>query len=233
MNRKQLLLVILVVLLIFLSLDYFYKINKKELIVVSPKIEITKKFEPEKLNDDSLLIQINKQHCLPADYVPQDLVNIANYEIPADGSFRLRKIVIPDLKAMMGGAKRGGVELKVISAYRSYKDQERIYNSWVAKLGTEEATKESAPPGCSQHELGTAVDFNDLSFSFANITAGIWLSENAWKYGWIISYPLNSENITGYVYEPWHYRYIGIDNALEMKKSGLILSQFLDTKNNF
>ena len=179
-----------------------------------------------------MLIQIDKKHCLAPEYAPQDLVGVLSYGISANSSFRLRKIAMPELVEMVTAAQKEGIELKVISAYRSYADQQRIYSSWVAQLGAKEASRQSAPPGCSQHELGTAVDFNELNDSFANTPTGIWLSKNAWQFGWVISYPLNSENITGYVYEPWHYRYIGKVNAKELEESGLILSKFLDTKNN-
>jgi D-alanyl-D-alanine carboxypeptidase len=195
-------------------------------------IKTVQKDSPEKLTGDDLLIQVNKQHCLP-DYAPKDLVNISDYGILGDSGLQLRKIVIPDLISMIGAADKDGIELKVVSAYRSYQDQEKTYSSWVKQLGVQEANRQSAPPGCSQHQLGTAVDFNELDFAFANTPAGIWLAKNAWQYGWVISFPLNYEGITGYEYEPWHYRYIGVENALEMQKSGLILSQFLDTKNIF
>lgn len=236
MNKNKLLLLILILIILFVGIFILVNSNKapnNKIIQPETKTEIIQKSNSEKLTGDSLLIQINKQHCLPVDYSPKDLVNISDYGIPADSNFQLREIAITDLKSMIAQAQKDGISLKVISAYRSYQDQQRIFNSWVKQLGIQEATKESAPAGCSQHELGTAVDFNELDFSFANTPAGLWLAKNAWQYGWVISYLLNSESSTGYVYEPWHYRYIGVANALEMQKSGLILSKFLDTKNNF
>jgi D-alanyl-D-alanine carboxypeptidase len=238
-NIRALFLFAILIILIIAEGLYIFESQKKNNIKTTLKSEIKQvkksdgeaQVKSEILNADSLLVQIDKQHCLPTDYAPQDLVNISNYNIPADKNFQLRKISIPDLVAMIDSAKKEGIDLKIISAYRSYQDQERIYKSWVDKLGAKEAARQSAPAGCSQHELGTAVDFNELNDSFSKTLAGIWLSLNSLKYGWAISYPANSEDITGYIYEPWHYRYIGIKNADEFKKSGLILSEFLKTKN--
>jgi len=234
MNKKILLWVIIIIFIIsVICFFYFQKSSPKTEKINIEKPVIVQKTVPERLDNDSLLIQVNKQHCLPADYVPKDLVNILSYGITANKDLTIRKIAVTDLKLMIDQAKKEGIELKIISAYRSYQNQKKIYNSWVEKLGLKEANRQSAAPGCSQHQLGTAADFNDLNFSFADTPEGMWLAKNAWQYGWVISYPFNSEDITGYVYEPWHYRYIGVNNASEMQKSKLILSQFLDTKNNF
>ena len=224
-NRRLILLLILLFLLIIVGAS-------KLPIAVERKITV---FKPEvkKINGNDLLIDVNKNNCLPVDYVPDDLVNISDYEIPENSAFMLRKIVMQDLQEMVSQAKKEGIGLKVISAYRSYQKQGQIYNSWVAQLGIKEAQRQSAVPGCSQHQLGTAIDFNELNFSFADSLVGIWLYQNAWKYGWVISYPKNSEDITGYAYEPWHYRYIGKENAEEMQKQGLILSKFLEEKNKW
>ncbi|MFA6190065.1 MAG: M15 family metallopeptidase [Candidatus Staskawiczbacteria bacterium] len=224
MTRKIIFLIFVVLILastIFIL--YFYEFKNKTI-----KISVPEAIEQKNINDDDLLLKVNKQNCLLADYVPSDLIDVLNYQIPASKSFKLRKVAIYDLKAMINQAKQEGISLKVISAYRSYQDQKRIYNSWVDKLGQKEASRQSAPQGCSEHQLGTTIDFNKLDSNFANEPAGIWLEKNAYKYGWVISYPANSEKITGYIYEPWHYRYIGIDNALNFKNSGLILSEFLN-----
>lgn len=228
MKKTYLIAIIIIFLLVVVSAIVFTRPEKANNEQTAIKITL----KPD-IVQDSLLIQVDKKHCLSADYVPQDLVNISKYGIPSTQDFLLRKIVIQDLKEMIDQAKKEGIELRIISAYRSYQKQEQVYNSWVEQLGSQEANRQSAPPGCSQHQLGTAVDFNELDFSFADTPAGIWLYKNTLKYGWALSYPLNSENITGYACEPWHYRYIGKDNALQMQKSGLILSKFLDEKNNF
>ncbi len=196
---------------------------------INQQPEIKQPSGSQKPDYNSFLVRVNKNQCLPSDFVPEGLVNILDYNIPATQGLLLRKIAVSDLKEMIHAAKKEkGGNLKVISAYRSYFRQQEVYSGWVKKLGQQEALRQSARPGCSEHQLGTAVDFNSLDFSFAGTSEGMWLSKNAFKYGWVNSYPINSEQITGYVYEPWHYRYIGKDNALQVHKLGLILSKFLD-----
>ena len=234
MSVKRIILLIVVLLLIIVVASLYFFSNSK---AGSKKNQVEESKEVQQartkvINSDPLLVIVDKQHCLPVNYVPQDLVNVSENNIPTSSeSFMLRKIVIQDMNEMIGDAKKNGVNLIAISAYRSYQDQVKTYNYWVKQLGQQQADKQSAPPGCSQHQLGTAVDFNELSLSFANSPAGVWLSQNGWKYGWVISYPSNSEKLTGYSYEPWHYRYIGKENAQNMKKSGLVLSEFLSTNN--
>jgi len=243
-NINLIIILFIIVIIIGIIFIYYEKINSESTqLLTSDGINqnIIKTSEPlieessdknllkiNQINGDYLLELVDKQHCLSADYIPSDLVNIYKYNIPSDPEFLIREIAITDLKKMIDDAKSEEIDLKVISAYRSYQKQVQVYNSWVKKLGVKEANRQSAPAGCSQHQLGTVLDFNKLEFSFADTPAGIWLSNNGYKYGWVISYPINSEEITGYAYEPWHYRYIGIDNALKMKESGLILSKFLE-----
>ena len=127
---------------------------------------------------------------------------------------------------MFNDAKKEQINLITISGYRSYDMQKKTHEYWINELGEEEALKVSAKPGLSQHQLGTAIDFNSLQDSFALTAEGKWLLENAYKYGFILSYPEGYEDITGYSYEPWHYRYVGknasyiiynyFDNILEL-----------------
>lgn len=140
---------------------------------------------------------------------------------------------------MINSAKKDGIDLSIVSGYRSYQTQVSTYNYWLSKNNNnvEYVDTFSARPGHSQHQLGTAIDFSSseigdvLGDSFDNTNASKWLIENAYKYGFVISYPKGHENVTGYKYESWHYRYIGKENALEMKNSGMILENYLRSKN--
>ncbi len=107
-----------------------------------------------------------------------------------------------------------GLEMLISSAYRSFKYQQRIYNYYISVYGQEETDKFSARPGTSQHQLGTAVDFGSISDEYADTAEGQWMFENAYKYGFSLSYPKGYEDITGYNYEPWHYRYITYEGCL-------------------
>ena len=172
----------------------------------------------EKINEckaqDELLFLVNKTNLLAPDYEPEDLVKLTPKDIPSNkAQFYLRKILMDDLKAMISDAKNDGAGLSVISAYRSYATQKDVYEGWKNRLGEKEASRVSALPGASQHQLGTAIDFNSLNESFELSKEGKWLLNNAYKYGFVISYPKDQESITGYKYEPWHYRYVGKDAA--------------------
>ncbi|MCK4517003.1 MAG: M15 family metallopeptidase [Spirochaetaceae bacterium] len=155
---------------------------------------------------------VDKTHPAPDDYVPPDLVELDAYsdqlDLSRDGHV-LREIVIPDLLAMVEAARADGITLLISSAYRSYEYQAQLYQYWVEQLGQEEADRVSARPGTSQHQLGTAVDFGCICDEFAGTEAGRWIASNAWKYGSSLSYPDGYEDLTGYAYESWHFRYIG------------------------
>jgi len=163
---------------------------------------------------EDLLILVDKQHALEKQYVPHDLINLEGYSFSlAKNKLELRRMIIPDLLAMVESGREQGIELVISSTYRSYARQESIYNYNVRSLGREIADRESAKPGHSQHQLGTTIDFGNIDDSFSSHPAGIWLAEHGCQFGFSLSYPPDSEKITGYRYEPWHYRYIGRHGA--------------------
>lgn len=129
---------------------------------------------------------------------------------------------------MKNDAAKEGINLKVISGYRSYSHQNSIYNNYVKRDGKKEADRYSARPGHSEHQTGLAFDVNSLEQSFGATKAGIWLSENCYKYGFVLRYPKGKENITGYMYEPWHFRYIGSEaKNLYNNGSWITLEEYL------
>lgn len=161
---------------------------------------------------EELLWQVDRRHPAPDRYEPSDLVSLDDYSDRLDLSregHRLREIVLPDLFAMVGDARAEGVTLLISSVYRSHDYQAGIYDYWVETVGQEEADRISALPGTSQHQLGTTIDFGCICDEFADTSAGRWLAENAFRYGFSLSYPEGYEDLTGYAYESWHYRYIG------------------------
>lgn len=188
---------------------------------------------------DDLLALVNKEYQLPSTYAPSDLVSASLSGIRKGENFLLRNILINDLKELVSTANRDGIDLSIRSGYRSYATQVSTYNYWLSVNGGNVAAtdKISARAGHSQHQLGTAVDFssaeiNDgLGGTFASTQASKWLAENAWRYGFVISFPSGYEGITGYSYESWHYRYIGKEYAQEMVNSGMILEMYLRSKN--
>ncbi|QEN07828.1 D-alanyl-D-alanine carboxypeptidase family protein [Oceanispirochaeta crateris] len=163
---------------------------------------------------------VNKENGLKPDDIPSDLVHLDDYRTGLSLSrpgHRLREICMPSLLAMTEAAGQEGIELLISSSYRSYDYQDGLYSRYVERDGQEAADRYSARPGKSQHQLGTALDFGSIDDSFAETDAGKWLSENAWKYGFSLSYPLGLEDYTGYVWESWHYRYIG-EKASELER---------------
>ncbi len=180
---------------------------------------------------DELLVLINKKIGLGADFVPKNLVSIESLIKTYPGA-QLTKEAATALQAMAAAAAIDGVDLTVVSAYRSYQEQAVVFNGWVGSAGLQSAENFSARPGHSQHQLGTAVDIGiagkaSFSDNFAASKEGVWLAANSASFGYILSYPKGKESITGYSYEPWHYRYIGKDNARRLVDTNLILEEFL------
>lgn len=186
---------------------------------------------------DYLLALVNKQTTL-SNYRPTDLMEIDSKMVGANGPHYLREEAYQYFYKMWSDAKKEGITLYVISAYRSYEVQKTIFTRQVSTRGEREANRYSARPGESEHQLGTTVDFigsigEGLTAGFAHTPQGKWLRLNSYKYGFVMSYPEDKEYITGYIFEPWHYRYIGVEAAREWKESGLTLTEFLATKPQF
>lgn len=159
---------------------------------------------------DGILVA-NKTYSLPSSYDPGDL--------------------LPECKqAFMQMAYdayyNDGIYLEGISGYRSYATQNRIYNNYVAADGKAEADTYSARPGHSEHQSGLALDVNSVEGSFAYTAEAKWIAENCYKYGFILRYPYGKTDKTGYIYEPWHIRYVGIAIATKIHNSGLCLEEY-------
>jgi D-alanyl-D-alanine carboxypeptidase len=164
--------------------------------------------------DSYLYLLVDKQHGLNQNYVPTDLVELVSgsYRINRQG-LMLRKAAAEALETMAAAARLDGVTMIAASAYRSYQNQEEIYNRNVRQMGQQAADRESARPGHSQHQLGLVLDFHPIDDSFAATSASAWLKTNASSFGWSLSYPDGYEELTGYRWESWHYRYVGQDLA--------------------
>ena len=156
-----------------------------------------------------LFVLADKNHPLPAGYIPPDLVSLDDYPISVNKEgMQIRRIVMESALSMAAGAKDAGVELLFSSAYRSYDYQARVYQWNVDTYGQEQADRESAQPGKSQHQLGTVFDFGSISDEFAETDQGKWMAAHGWEYGFSLSYPEGYEEETGYRHESWHFRYI-------------------------
>ncbi len=158
----------------------------------------------------------NKTYSLPVDYVPQ-----------STNDYGLDDMCYSAYLGLKSAASDDGISLYISSAYRSYATQSTLYSNYVANRGQEAADTFSARAGHSEHQSGLAIDVNEVSDAFIGTPEAIWLAEHAHEYGFIIRYPEGKDDITGYKYEPWHIRYVGIELATELYESGLTLEEHL------
>lgn len=164
-----------------------------------------------------------------------DGIMIANktYTLPASYNPGIRQEAANALAAMQGAAAKEGLSIFVVSGYRSYYDQETVYAGWVSRDGVEKADTYSSRAGHSDHQTGYTFDLNSLEQSFAYTREGIWLAEHCAEYGFIIRYPEGKEAYTGYIYEPWHVRWVGVDKAKAITASGLSLEEYYGISSDY
>ena len=178
---------------------------------------------------DNLLLLVDKSHFLSPDYVPEDIIPLVqnDFYLLNRADLSLRVPVELALRKMSTAARNDGITLLVSSTYRSYDYQTVVYERNVREMGKEAADRESAAPGTSQHQLGTVIDFGSITDDFAETAAGKWLDTYAGDFGWSLSFPQGYEDITGYRWECWHYRYIGVPAVQFQKKWFSNIQQFM------
>ena len=169
---------------------------------------------------DSLWIVANKLRRLsPKKYAPKGLVTLS---VPHVYTPVLRRDAARAYLKMFRAARRDGIDLVVQSGYRSYSSQVSVYNGWVASIGRAAADMQSARPGYSEHQTGLSVDIAaadracTIQACFGRTPEGKWLMRNAPRFGWHLRYPRGKTSITGYIYEPWHWRFVGVELAAEL-----------------
>ena len=176
---------------------------------VSASVAVTVTSTPQLTYIDGILIA-NKTYALPPDYAP-------GVNTEAEDAFYKMQAEAHDL----------GLTLYISSGYRSYDYQAGLYQRYVDRSGKAEADRYSARPGHSEHQTGLAFDMNTISDEFKDTDEGKWVADNCHKYGFIIRYPEEKESVTGYMYEPWHIRYLGVETATAVYESGLCLEEYL------
>ncbi|HRN68674.1 MAG TPA: M15 family metallopeptidase [Promineifilum sp.] len=190
--------------------------------------------------DNGLLTMITLTYGLSRDYEPAGLVDLSGYlpkEVTLGYPTQLRRMVINPLVDMIADMQAAGLKPAIISGYRSFSAQAIARQKWLEKE-PDRANILSAPPGFSEHQLGTVVDFGspelagivgqeDIEFHtwFYKTSEGIWLLENAHKYGFTLSYPFEAFETTGFFYEPWHFRYVGVEMATFLHEQGISLTE--------
>ncbi len=178
--------------------------------------------------DGELLVLVDKTHALPASYIPKDLVLLESARVVLNKKYmQARRSAAQALYTMAQAARAEGIPISVSSAYRSYTYQENLFARYVKEMGEEAASRVSARPGHSQHQLGTAFDFGSVTNEFAVTRTGKWLMQHAREYGFSLSYPEGLEELTGYSWESWHYRYVGVAAAQFEQKYFLGIQQLM------
>lgn len=167
-------------------------------------------------------------------YIDGILVANKKYPLPQDYNPGENKEARAAFEQMATDAKALGFDLVAFSGFRSYEYQTTLYNNYVNRDGKEAADRYSARPGHSEHQTGLAFDIGEnsqqdlwLTAEFGETPAGQWLADNAHRYGFILRYPEGKEEVTGFMYESWHFRYLGVEKATDVKKTGLTLEEYL------
>lgn len=187
-------------------------------------------------NDPDLIYtRVDKTHALPEGYIPDHLITLTN-NVRSVGIACLRKEAADALLLLFADAEKENIHLAVTSSFRREEIQKVLHTFWLT-FDYRDNIDKVADPLHSEHQLGTAVDlsgrsnnYNGADVYFAHTPEGKWLEANAYKYGFIQSYPEGKKHITGYDYEPWHYRYIGTERARVMYERGITQAEFFDEK---
>ena len=188
------------------------------------------------LNPNSVAVLVNKEFYLPRNFRPNDLVRVNVLRSFGNQNLErglMRRDAARALERMFSSMNRDGLEPALVSAFRSWERQREIYNASVRARGVTATDRIIARPGHSEHQTGLAVDISSrghgfqLNNAFANTREGRWLRSNAHRYGFILRYPRGKEHITGYVFEPWHFRYVGVSRATSVRNSGLTFDQYM------
>lgn len=184
--------------------------------------------------EKGFLILINKQSPVDESYKPDDLTPIRYFAKDRGESGRyMRKEAADSFHKLVEAAAEEGLKIVMTTAYRSYGFQKTLWNNYVANEGEAAASRFSARPGQSEHQSGLAVDVSSPSVDYAltdrfgKTKEGIWIAENAHNFGFIIRFPEGKEDVTGYLYEPWHIRYVGEPIAVEIYTKSLTLEEYL------
>lgn len=183
-------------------------------------------------DDGDLLVLVNKYHGVTRDYEPKDMVEV-DLSMAAWDGIQIKKEAYDAFVEMFNDAAAQGYSFCICSGYRSYEYQQELFENALATQSEEEAHMFSAYPGRSEHHTGLAIDITSesmgwsLSQDFADYPEGKWLDEHCQNYGFILRYQKGKEDITGYQYEPWHFRYVGKEVAKEIMSKGITFEEYL------
>ncbi|WP_244833458.1 M15 family metallopeptidase [Clostridium sp. BJN0001] len=205
---------LLFLIMIFLGFDYVYNTELNQVL--------------DKDNVIKGIMIVNKEHPIKEDYTPDDLTYVTVRDSTStDEEKEVSKKIVKPLKRLFDAADKDGIKLYVISAYRSYKSQKNLYDYYEKKMGKDYVRRYVSKPGQSEHQTGLCLDVANSARNFNNSKEAAWISKNSYKYGFILRYPKDKIEVTGYNYESWHIRYVGEDAAKKMHDNNLCLEEYL------
>lgn len=195
--------------------------------------DLKEELQEEKVEIPWYLVLVNGENPMEEGYVPELMELEKGYSVDSR--------ILDSAQAMLNDAKKAGLHIEICSAYRSVERQEQVFNESMkerVKSGLDywdaysETSLNVAVPGTSEHALGLALDlisnqYTELDEEQENTAEAKWLKENCYKYGFILRYPPEKTNITGITYEPWHYRYVGVEDATKITELGITLEEYL------
>ncbi len=185
---------------------------------------------PTDMSKEEAII-VNKYYTLKEDYIPDDLVNVSmDYAWGNYGDIRVRKIAYDNFLDMWQAASQAGYYLMINSAFRTYQEQEIVFNNYKDSYGEDYALSIAAKPGYSEHQTGLALDIfsktNSNRKTFKDSEVAKWLADNAYKFGFILRYPSDKVDLTGYDYEAWHFRYVGPEIAKYIYENDITFEEY-------
>lgn len=243
-DYKIIIILIFIVALIIAVIYFSFKKNGNESVPANASVAESSSFSTDSSSSQSTSSATEQTDEQPAlehktevidgrTYIDGILIVNKTYSLPSSYDPGLNEEALAAFEAMQSDAANDGINLYICSGYRSYADQQYQYNVHVENKGKEYADRVSARPGYSEHQSGLCMDINTTEDSFADTAEAIWLNDNCAKYGFIIRFPKEKEEQTGYKYEPWHIRYIGTQAAQKISEAGLCLEEYLGVKSEY
>lgn len=242
-KKKFIYTLIVSIVLVFIAFISLPLKKSQELTVSKPPVKsmppsqtvvpFNKKLHPTDLSS-SLWVVVNKGRALPSSYYPSDLVTpsmLLRFSA-TNPEMMLRRDAAAALEKMSAAASADGISLRLASGFRSYSQQAAVYAGYVSSSGSTKADTFSARAGHSEHQTGLAADLEpadrscELEICFSETPAGKWLAARSHKYGYIMRYQKDKQNLTGYQFEPWHFRYVGTQLASQINNSGMTMEEF-------
>ena len=227
--RRRAIAVISALVLVVVSLGV--TVGPADAAAALPRCRIADKLTKLHARSDWDRTLLDTTYRLPKGYRPVGMISVRSAGLPGGGS--IRRVALKDLRALVRASRKAGVRLAAESTYRSYATQVWTFAKWVHLGGPAAALESSARPGHSEHQLGTTIDFKTIggpapwTSDWGRTREGAWLKKNAWRFGFVMSYPAGKKSVTCYRYEPWHFRYVGKDIATRVHDSGKTLRQVL------